>query len=147
MGDAQIHQKPLATEGNWGSSALLQFQFHPPISSTVGMKLPRMKFWWNVLGKQTNHIDWNYIDEMVRDENFIDEIAHRMKLRGAHDVPFHWKPLGKQWNGVCSISSKTVSYRRKWNIPAFQFHPSISSMKLHQWNFWHARGWNFIENH
>ena len=31
-------------------------------------------------------------------------------------MKFHWKPLGKQWNGCCSISFKTLRKTMKWAL-------------------------------
>ena len=72
-------------------------------------------------------------------------------LGDARKIPFHSLANGFQEIGACSFSFKTISYKRKLENIAPQFHPLdrldvISSMKLHRWNFWRARGWNFIEN-
>ena len=106
-----------------------------------------MKLWWNVLEKQVNYIEHNYIDEMKK---YIDEIVPGMKLREAWNSPFHWKPLGKQWNGQHSISLKSISKTMKWTTRRLpQFHSwdnyidEISSMKFHRWNEWSNAGMKF----
>ena len=113
-----------------GWSISFHRQLHPPIS-LLGRQI--MKLWWNVLGKQDNYIEHNYIDEMKK---YIDEIVPGMKLREAWNSPFHWKPLGKQWNGQHSISLKSISKTMKWTTRRLpQFHSwdnyidGISSMK------------------
>ena len=130
MGDAPFHWKPLGKRWNGSLIGAAPFHWKPLGKRWNGNLVGMSQFHWKPLGKQWNgriytsqchqcisslHI-WNYIYEITYMKLHIYEMNNVIGQWNCS--PFHWKPLGKQWNG-CFLHA--------------QFHSP--NQQLHIWNY------------